>query len=372
MRRISARTLVILVTLSPTLLLAHPDDPKIYDRQPPYDGPGYRRALRGEPPAFPAVGLTLQSWIPVTEFDPGFSAANDCWGYVSPSGREYAIIGLSGGTSFVEVTNPANAQIVATLAGPSSTWRDIKVYQDYAYAVSEGGSGIQVFDLTQIDSGTVTLANTVTTGGSTTATHNVVIDTVSGYLYRTGGGDEGLRIYDLSNPSTPVYVASWTDRYVHDAQVVTYTSGPYAGRQIAFCASGFNGGWTETGIDILDVTDKGNIFQVSRVFYSGPQYSHQLWLSPDRRYLYLDDELDEQNNGTPTTTRVLDVSDLEAPFEIATYTNGNTSIDHNLYTRGSMIFAANYRSGLRVFDATDQTAPVEVAFYDTYAADDNA
>ena len=370
-RSTSILVFVVSVAVSPALF-AHPDDPKIYDRQPPYDGPGYRAALRDNPPAFPAVGLTLQSWIPVTEFNPGFSAANDCWGYVAPSGREYAIIGLSGGTSFVEITNPGNAQIVQTLSGPTSTWRDIKVYQDHAYAVSEGGSGIQVFDLSQIDSGSVTLVNTVTTGGSTTATHNVAIDTVSGYLYRTGGSNEGLRIYDLSNPSTPVYVTSWTDRYVHDAQIVTYTDGPYAGRQIAFCSSGFNGGWDETGVDILDVTDKGNIFQVSRLFYSGPQYSHQLWLSPDRRFLYLDDELDEQTNGTPTTTRVLDVSDLEAPFEATEYTNGNTSIDHNLYTRGSMIFAANYRSGLRVFDATDQLAPVEVAFYDTYAANDSA
>jgi hypothetical protein len=37
-----------------------------------------------------------------------------------------------------------------------------------------------------------------------------------------------------------------------------------------------------------------------------------------------------------------------------------------------MIFEANYRSGLRVFDAADPLAPVEAAFFDTYPDDDNA
>ena len=31
---------------------------------------------------------------------------NDCWGFVSPSGREYALMGTSSGTAVVEITNP--------------------------------------------------------------------------------------------------------------------------------------------------------------------------------------------------------------------------------------------------------------------------
>ena len=37
-----------------------------------------------------------------------------------------------------------------------------------------------------------------------------------------------------------------------------------------------------------------------------------------------------------------------------------------------MIFEANYRSGLRVFEAADPLAPVETAFLDTYPDDDDA
>ncbi len=359
-----------IATLFTGHLIAHPDDPKVRDTQPRYEGPGYRRDVNGlnPGPEFPSEGMTLLSWLPVPEFG-NHSWANDCWGYTSPSGREYAIIGLSDGTGFVEVTNPGNAQIIGVIDGPNSTWRDVKVYDEYAYAVSEGGSGIQVIDLRQIDQGSVTLANTVTTGG-TQATHNVALNEDSGFLYRTGGGSNGLRIYDLSNPATPVFVASWSDRYVHDAQIVTYTDGPYAGREIAFCCAGFNGGWEMTGLTILDVTDKSNLIELAHLEYSTGSYSHQGWLSPDKQYFYLGDELDEDSFGFPTRTRVIDVSDLNNPVEVNWYTNGNSAVDHNLYTKDNLIFAANYTSGLRVFDATNPVEPVEVAYFDTHPNND--
>ena len=359
-------------------VFAHQDDPKILDRQPRYEGPGYRRGAAGSPGAaprleFPHDNMHLLSWITLPEFPGTHSNANDCWGYVSPSGQEYALIGLSRGTAFVNVTVPADPVIVKMISGPSSLWRDIKVYQHYAYAVSEGGQGIQVMDMSDIDLGSVTLLGTVETGGGL-ATHNVAINEDSGFLYRCGGGSNGLRIYDLaSDPANPTFAASWPDRYVHDAQIVTYTDGPYAGREIAFCCAGFNGGFVDTGLVVLDVTDKSNIVTLSNLQYSNAAYSHQGWLSPDRQYFYLDDELDERDGLNPvTTTRVIDVSDLDNPVEVGTFSSGSTSIDHNLYTVGNLIFEANYRSGIRVFDATDPVSPVQIAYFDTYPTDDLA
>lgn len=368
--------LAALSGLGLSIALAHIDDPKEQDRVPRFEGPAYRADgtaqdktadLRG----FQSSNLTLLSWLPLSEFG-NPSTGNDCWGYTSPqTGREYAIIGHSDGTAFVEVTDPGNAQIVANISGPNSLWRDIKVYDGYAYAVSEGGSGIQVFRLTNIDFGNVDLVNTVDDQG-TSASHNVVIDTVSGFLYRAGGGDNGLRIYSLADKTNPTYVGSWPSRYVHDAQVVTYTDGPYAGMQVAFCCGGFNGGFSETGLCILDVTNKSNIQQLACLEYSNPNYSHQGWLSDDRQYFYLNDELDEQNTGVLTTTRVIDVSNLSNPVQVSTFTSGSTSIDHNLYVKDNLIYEANYRSGLRIFDATNPTSPTEVAYFDTWPDDDGA
>lgn len=376
---------VLAIGLFTLLVIAHDDDQFEQDRIPPYDGPGYKSAVGGAPPIeFPASGVTLLSWIPLTEFAPEIFRADDCWGYVSPSGREYAIIGLSHGTAFVEVTNPGNPQLVGSvMTGPTSTWRDIKTYLTYAYAVSEAGSGIQVFDLSQIDSGIITLANTVTDTGSslltTAASHNVAINETSGYLYRIGGSGSapagtlaGLRIYDLVDPANPVYVGDWTSRYIHDAQVVTWTTGPHAGKEIAFCFSNTASGGGSPGVDILDVTDKSNILSLSLATYDSPAYSHQGWLSPDQQYLYLNDELDEITFGTTTTTRIIDVSDPANPLQVGSFTNGNTSIDHNLYTLGNRIYESNYRSGLRIYDATDPVNPFEIAYFDTWPADDNA
>ena len=358
---------------------AHEDAEWEADRQAPYAGAGWLESQGGGSPlVFARTGVALRSWLSLDELGSP-AGANDIWGYVSPSGREYALIGLSSGTAFVEVTDPANATLVANLPGPPSDWRDIKTYQEYAYAVSEGGGGIQVFDLHQIDSGVVSLANTVTTGGRF-STHDVALNTDSGRLYRVGGGGNpvlGLRIYTLADPSLPVFAGQWTSRYCHDAQVVTWTEAPYAGVEVAFCYANDTSTSGNPGIEILDVSDPAAVVVIGSINLSLPPifshpaaYSHQGWLSPDRRYVYFNDEVDEQVHGNTTTTRVIDVSNLSSPTQIATFTNGNTARDHNLFTLGDLIFEANYRSGLRVFEASDPLAPVEVAFFDTYPPDD--
>lgn len=362
------------LTLAPSNLAPHEDDPKQKDLQPMHRGPGFRSSGPGRAglgvtkgtggSMFPSQGVTLLSWLPVYEFGALQSAGNDCWGYTSPSGREYAIMGLSGGTGFVEITDPGDPTILEVIPGAGSAWRDIKTYQNYAYSVTEGLGGIQVIDLAQIDSGIVTLVNTIS-DGTTDKSHNVAIDEASGFLYRCGGDDHGLRIYDLANPAVPTPVASWNTRYVHDAHVVTYTSGPYAGRQIAFANGGFNGGFSQTGLDILDVTDKQNIFVRDRVFYAAPGYSHQSWLSEDQKFLFLNDEM-------KTRSHVIDVQDLDNAFEVSSFTSQAGSLTHNLYVKGDRLYQANYRSGLRVFDISIPQAPSQVAYFDTWPDDNGA
>src|SRR5690554_7849912 len=80
--------------------------------------------------------------------------ANDIWGWTDPlTGREYAPVGLSNGTSFVDVTDPSNPVYLGRLPAHSenSLWRDIKVYADHAFVVSEAWDhGMQIFDLTRL------------------------------------------------------------------------------------------------------------------------------------------------------------------------------------------------------------------------------
>ena len=386
-RSVLAATL--LFNLTAATALAHEDDRKVLDRQDAFQGPGMRTgkpgvgqftgSLVGLPggsggaggtlaattpsKVFPSDGVQMLSWMTLPELG-NMQSASNCWGYTSASGREYALIGLSDGTAFVEISNPGFPQLITVLPGPSSLWRDVRTYQTYAYIVSEGGNGIQVVDIADLDNGSVTFIKNVSTGGSV-KTHTLTINEDSGYLYRAGGASNGIRIYSLANPANPSYVGAWSSRYVHAATVISYTSGPYAGKEIAFCCGGLNNGFQDTGVDILDVTNKGNIKYLSHTSYSNRGYAHQAWPSDDRTLLYVNDELDE--DGTIfTTTKILDITDLSNPSEVGQFTSSNKAIGHNLYVVGDTILEANYRSGLRVFDATDPLAPVETGHFDTW------
>ena len=366
--------------LCASVAFAHEDDGKIRDRQKAFRGPAWHEGKQGKGGVagggFNSVGVQLKSWLPLNTMSAGAQNGNSCWGWVSPAGREYAIMGLYDGTAFVEVTNPSAATLKSFQAGPASLWRDVRTHLNYCYAGSEGGGGIQVFDLSQLDStGTVTLVNTVTAPTSTTAaTHTLAVDNTSGFLYRAGGGSNGLRFYDLNaNPAAPAYVGAWGPIYVHEAEVKTYTSGPYAGKQIAFCYGGANGGNVNTGLYIVDVTNKLAPVQLSFITYPNARFCHQGWLDEDGRYVYINDELDEGATVSVTTTIVMDVSNLSAPIFKGTFTNNNAAIGHNIYVKDKLVFQANYRSGMRVFDTTTNPLnPPEVAWFDTYPADDNA
>jgi choice-of-anchor B domain-containing protein len=322
--------------------------------------------------AFASQNMSLLAHLPLSAFPGGSDSGNDCWGYVSPSGREYAIMGLERGYGFVEVTDPSNPVIVDYVAGPRSLWHDVKVIGHYAYGVSEGGSGIQVMDLSDIDNGVVDLVRNKTQQGHTT-THNIVANTDSGFLYLVGANIQngGLVAVSTADPEDPTIVGAWNNMYVHDAQVVTYTEGPYAGREIGYCLSGFSGGFSQTGLRVVDVTDKNNMYTIATVSWSGARYAHQGWLSEDRRYFYINDEIDEGNSVNVTTTRVFNVEDPANPRYEGWFTTGLPATDHNLYTHNGLIFQSNYRSGLRVFDySQDPVSPTEVAWFDSYPSDD--
>jgi choice-of-anchor B domain-containing protein len=366
---------ILCAYLAGTWLEAHDGDlGMLNDLQAPYSGPGWSGSDGGAPEIdFPSDNVELLSWIPGIDFAGASTSGNTCEGYVSPGGREYAIIGLGLGTGFADITDPGDPQIVGFIPSIESLWRDVWTYQTYCYTVSEGGGGIQIINLNQIDLGVVSLVGSVNTPGSS-STHTAFVNKDTGYLYRCGGGSTlGVRIYSLANPANPTYVATaLSSRYVHECQTVLYTSGPYAGKEILFCYSNTNSGGGSPGVDILDITNKANIIWLSQATYPNPRFSHQGWLSPDYHYIYLNDELDHQNvGGNPTLTRIIDVSNLSAPVYVGSFDNGAGSIDHNLYTKDNLIFESNYRSGLRVFDATNPLAPTEVAFFDTYPPDNN-
>ncbi len=328
---------------------------------------------------------------------------NDIWGWTDPeTGKEYALVGMSDRVTFVDISIPDRPVVVGTLpesasgaktysgghyilhddddSGTKSTWRDLKVYKNHVFVVSDGQPhGLQVFDLTRLrdaeDPGQLFEEDVHYTGFANA--HNIAINETSGYAYVVGsnmaGG--GLFILDVSDPLNPEAVGIHADYlvgyeqtgYVHDTQCVNY-EGPdsdYVGSEICFNAS-------ETHLVVANVTDKQSAYTIARRDYTGRIYAHQGWLTEDQRYFLLDDELDERNLSHPTRTYIWDVQDLDDPLLIGTYTAENASIDHNQYIRGSYSYQANYTSGLRILDLSDiaEGTLSEAAFFDTVPEDD--
>ncbi|NNK80558.1 MAG: choice-of-anchor B family protein [Flavobacteriales bacterium] len=314
----------------------------------------------------------------------GLGNANDIWGWTDPvDGKEYALVGLSGGTAFVDISSPTNPVLVGTLPTEtsSSTWRDIKVYQDHAFIVSEAGShGMQVFDLSQLRtvvSPPITFSASANYNGFGSA-HNIVINEESGYAYGVGARtfDQtassyagGLHFVDISDPLNPTLAGGFSeDGYTHDAQVVNYI-GPdpdHQGEEIAFASN-------EDTFTIVDVTDKSDPTQVSRTGYTGSAYTHQGWATEDHRFYLMNDELDENANGHNTRTYIWFIGDLDNPVFLGFYDSNNSAIDHNLYIKGDLAFQSNYSSGLRVLDITDIANGnlSEVGYFDVYPPNDN-
>lgn len=340
----------------------------------PYSGRGITgleigaSAARGSVLGFPASGVTLQSWMTGTDLTGVPTNASDIWGYTSPSGREYAIIGLTSGTAFVEITDPVNPSIVAVIPGPVSSWRDMAVYGEYAYSVNERSGGIQVIRLSRIDKGKVRVVRTVTDLGLSTA-HNIFVNEQSGYAYVLGANlaRGGLVAVDLSDPANPVLEpVAWNVTSVHDVQVVTYTKGRYKGREIAFAFTG------PMGLHIIDVTDKSAPVTLSNLVYENATYGHSGWLSSDRKFLYLNDELDERFNGNVSsmTTYVIRVARLENPKLANRLIWDLPTIDHNSMVQGDKLFLSAYRGGMRVVDISSRRYPQPIGWFDTYPDND--
>ena len=344
-----------------------------------------RECTNGKVQIFDCNQVDLMSFLPVSAIGGRRGVQlSDIWGYDDPvSGKAIAIVGRVDGTSFVDITDPSHpiflGDLPKTAGAPGSFWREIKTYKHYAYIVSDGARnhGVQIFDLARLRG--VRTPQTFTEDAHYSlahSVHDIVADTVSGFLYLTGsnsGGEMcggGLHMVDVHDPLRPKFAGCFSDPqtgrqgtgYTHDAQCVVY-HGPtakYQGRQICL-------GWNETHLSIADVTDKAHPVAISRATYPNVGYAHQGWLTDDHRYAYEDDELDEiQGFVDGTRTLIWDVSDLENPVLAGQYISKNKATDHNLWLVGNTMYQSNYVSGLRVLDITDRLHPKEIGFFDTH------
>ena len=350
-------------------------------------------ATDGEASGFECESVDLVSFLAVAQMgaDRGI-VTNDVWGWTDPeTGQEIVLVGMSNQTAFVDVTDPGMPTYLGRLPMPesanASTWRDMKVYQNHMFVVSDGAGehGMQVFDLTRLRGLDGSDPQTFTSDAhydQIASAHNIVINEETGFAYSVGssGGGQtcggGLHMINIQDPVAPVFAGCFQDMstgrqrtgYSHDAQCVIY-HGPdadYQGREICL-------GSNETALSIADVTDKSNPIAIAMASYPNVGYSHQGWLSEDQSYFFMGDELDESGgNVTNTRTLIWDLADLDDPILAREFMAETKATDHNLYILGNTMYQSNYKSGLRVLDISDPENPQLVGNFDTvpYGGDD--
>ncbi len=297
----------------------------------------------------------------------GGASYSACWGYRAPNGREYAILGCGTGTAFVEITDTLNIIERAFKTGLTSGWREMKVFSNYCYVVSEAnGSGLQIFDLQYLPD-SVRLVTTYTYAGYT-RTHSI---SQSGpYLYLHGGNVSpglpnvgGVTVLDLTNPVAPVKRGSWGTQYVHDSRILQDTiwacniyDPPLGGVASIF---------------VINATNKDNLTTINSWINNPNPFPHNCAIPlSNRRYILTTDEKSSPNG----KLKIWDRSNLSAPVLAYTWmpTGIITAIVHNVEIYGNYAIVAHYRAGVRVVNISNPTAPVEAAWYDTYPSSNSA
>jgi hypothetical protein len=206
-------------------------------------------------------------------------------------------------------------------------------------------------------------------------------------------GDAGVEIVDVSDPAGPEHAATWLlkeelpnyakagvnpchDLYTQDGlcyaafwdagTVALDVSDPADPTFVSQFGAAPNG---DTVIRPWNVNDETFDEYLDEVFplgrYLGPPgNAHYVQPSPDGNHVYVGAET---FLGRPGGIDVWDVSDLEAPAQVGRIDPPDVDAfrtAHNFDVTANRLHASWYAGGVRVYDVTDPSDPVERAHYD--------
>ena len=285
---------------------------------------------------------------------------NEVWS-VAVNNHEYAVLGSTMGTHFIDVTDPENpfqADFVPGKAqGAGIIHRDYKTYKHYIYGVcDEGASSLQIMDVSTLPDSVRLVYNS---DQIIVTTHNIFVDTARARLYAFvfGGGQAygygGMAVLSLANPEQPTYIRKFNNiqgfsfGHIHDG---------YVNRDTAFLDAG------DAGMCVADFSIPSQPKLLgSLTNYPGKGYNHSGWRSEDGRYYFMADE----NHGSPVKT--VDVQDFEDIQVVDSYNAASspTQIPHNPLVACNYLYVAYYYDGLQVYDISDPLNVERVLYYDT-------
>lgn len=283
------------------------------------------------------------------------SNLSNLWGYTDELGNEYALVGVCGvdqqnpgGIAVVDLTDPANPQEIFFFPGPTSIWREIKVWDDHAYITTEAESGgITIVDLSPLPQST-DLTAIVWDAPDWETSHSLFIDE-NGRLYIHGAdrGNGGVIMYDLTqDPMDPVEVGAFDNWYCHDS---------FARGDTLYGAHIYDGFFS-----IVDVSDpSAPVLLGTR---STPNdFTHNVWLDDSGDHIFTTDERTDSYVGS---YNISDPSDIEYLDQLQSDA-GSGAIPHNTYWLNDYLVTSYYTYGVVIYDASRPDNLIEVGHYDT-------
>ena len=244
-----------------------------------------------------------------------------------------------------DITVPGNPIRLPSFAVDAAVVNDVKLRPDGRVAVlthegaTDGRNGVSLVD---VQDPTAPRLITRFVDGLSSGVHNAWYQ--GQYLYLAVNNAAGLQILDVSDPRTPQRVAVFYagSSFVHDVYLrdgLAFVSHWDAGLIILDVGNGVAGGSPATPVE------------VARIVIPGVKV-HNAWYWPDRRYVFIGDEVTG-----PGSMYVIDVSDLRDPTLVAEFrTPDTTGKPHNFWvdeTRG-VLWLSWYRDGIYALDATGE------------------
>jgi hypothetical protein len=244
-----------------------------------------------------------------------------------------------------DVSDPAQPVLTDSVIVDARVVNDVKIRSDGSLAVithesaSDARNGVTLLGLTDPLHPTVITRFTSTLE---TGVHNAWIEGDYVYLVVDGSSPtSGLRVLDISDPQNPQIVAGFYAgfSFLHDVYVrdgLAFLSHWNAGLVILDVGNGIAGGAPT------------NPVEVSRQPTEGGQ-THNAWYWPDAGYVFVG----EEDFGTPGRMHVVNVQDLRAPREVATFRVPGTT-PHNFWLdeANGVLYLAWYDNGVRMLDVT--------------------
>lgn len=280
-----------------------------------------------------------------------------CWGWKQTNtGKEYAIVGGSNGTYFIDVSVPATPSLCAFVPGKTGcTWREIKTYQNYCYVVSDDGAPntFQIIDMATLPS-TVTLVHNDKSYFE--RGHTIFIDQnkmyVGGVTYSTTS-QSAMNVYSLATPTAPLLLRS----VQQDVPAIGYVHDMYVRNDTVFASCGYQ------GMFLLRLSATNTFTQLgSYTGYAASAYNHSSMLTQDAKYLLFCDEV-------PSTLpiRFVDVQNFSNVQPIQTFKPHAGTTPHNPYLIGNKWAVVScYQDGLNIYDISVPGNAVISGYFDTH------